>query len=112
MADNNQNVNAAGLAQIHAIRDILMGSEIQQFNTEFEELKRLMSIQRSEIEAERNVMNEQIMQTIAALEDRLSEQMRMNHEEILSKISQLDDDKVNRRQLGSMLIEIGNQISM
>ncbi|MGB1205930.1 MAG: hypothetical protein ACPG5B_09800 [Chitinophagales bacterium] len=112
MADNNQNMNASGLAQIHAIRDILMGSEIQQFNTEFEELKRLLAIQRSEIDAERNAMNDQIIQTLADLEDRLNEQMRMNHEEILAKISQLDDDKLDRRQLGTMLIEIGNQISM
>ena len=112
MADNNQNVNATGLAQIHAIRDILMGSEIQQFNTEFDELKRLMAVQRSEVDAERAALSEQIMQAISAVEDRLSEQMRMNHEEILAKINQLEDDKLNRRQLGSLLIDIGNQISM
>jgi len=112
MADNNQNVNATGLAQIHAIRDILMGSEIQQFNIEFDELKRLMAVQRSEVDAERAALSEQIMQAISAVEDRLSEQMRMNHEEILAKINQLEDDKLNRRQLGSLLIDIGNQISM
>ena len=112
MADNNQNVNATGLAQIHAIRDILMGSEIQQFNIEFDELKRLMAVQRSEVDAERAALSEQIMPAISAVEDRLSEQMRMNHEEILAKINQLEDDKLNRRQLGSLLIDIGNQISM
>ena len=112
MADNNQNVNATGLAQIHAIRDILMGSEIQQFNIEFDELKRLMAVQRSEVDAERAALSEQIMQAISAVEDRLSEQMRMNLDEILAKINQLEDDKLNRRQLGSLLIDIGNQISM
>ena len=100
------------MAQIHAIRDILMGSEIQQFNIEFDELKRLMAVQRSEVDAERAALSEQIMQAISAVEDRLSEQMRMNHEEILAKINQLEDDKLNRRQLGSLLIDIGNQISM
>ena len=51
------------------------------------------------------------MLQLANLESRLAAQISRNHEELLARLEKMDDQKLDRQQLGGMLIEIGKQIS-
>lgn len=98
--------------QISAIRDILFGQNMKVYEEEFNRVRKFITDNRAEVEANMRVSNEQIMQTIGDLEQRLTMQMKKNHEELLAAIRKLEDDKLDRRQMGKLLGDIGTHIAL
>ncbi len=110
MADNQEEkVKSAEQAEqekLLAIRDIIFGKEIQEYNQEFQELKALIDHNKEEstkaqqdILAKMKAMNQELTSNIESLKKKLS-----------ADIDNLSDAKADRRALGAMLEEIGKKL--
>jgi len=98
--------------QIDAIRNILFGQNMKVYEEEFNRVRKFIADNRAEMEANARLTNEQVMQTIADLERRIMLQMQKNQDELLSAIRKLEDDKLDRRQMGKLLTDIGSHIAL
>jgi len=123
--------------QLETILQILFGQKMQEYQTRFTEVDQMLTDTKQDFQTamqeQEQRMNlqvgslttevakksdaladndQQLMGKLDALESRLSERMQQNHEALMEKIEQLQEDKLDRKRLGSLLIDIGNQISM
>ncbi|MEN8704070.1 MAG: hypothetical protein ABF311_06785 [Polaribacter sp.] len=107
-ADENQQVDLVQKidTRIAAVRDLIFGENIQQYNTEFEDVyERIKTL---EVTSKQNLTN-----TVIALESKLSDlENLMDHKfqelnsDLDRKITELDDEKTDRRKLGKALEKI------
>ncbi len=116
MAKTKQNNGAdattqAGLAQIEAMREILFGTQMREYDDTFDKIKELVMNNRAEVDHERNKVNDALTAAIEKLEKRITEQMKRNQEEVLAKIEKLNDNKMDRHKLGKLLVDISNKIT-
>ena len=108
--------------KIEAVKQLIFGDNMQQYDSEFNEIKALIKKTRTEIEQElndtRDALNKLINQTKESLNTEVSDlrsdmnkkvtQLRSDMDE---SVADLDERKVNRKLLGTMLQEIGKQIA-
>lgn len=109
MLDTNQNNGSNAQSQVNAIRDILFGKDMQQYDERFGQLRDMVSTLRTETNVELSQLNEQLLTAINSLEERLRNQIQQNHTELLTAIQDLQQSKVDKTHLGNLLIEMGNQ---
>ena len=79
----------------------------QRFNEANENLKRNRQEIDEKIEQTKNYLLEEMRQ----MENRLSAQLQQLNERLTQESERLEDKKLNRRELGALLVEIGNKIS-
>lgn len=108
--------------KIEAVKQLIFGENMQQYDSEFNEIKALIKKTRTEIENElndtRDALNKLINQTKETLNSEVNDlrsdmnkkvtQLRSDMDEA---VADLDERKVNRKLLGTMLQEIGKQIA-
>lgn len=108
---SEQKVNKANeISEISTIREIIFGDNMRHYQHKFEETQALINTNRADAEAQLNDTNNQLLTALQNLEERLSAQIKKNHEETIAEMKRLDDAKVNRKQLGGMLANIGKLI--
>ena len=112
----------SGDPKIEAVKQLIFGENMQQYDSEFNEIKALIKKTRTEIENElndtRDALNKLINQTKETLNSEVNDlrsdmnkkvtQLRSDMDEA---VADLDERKVNRKLLGTMLQEIGKQIA-
>ncbi len=113
----------AGLdPKIEAVKQLIFGDNMQQYDSEFNEIKALIKKTRTDVENEindtRDALNKLINQTKETLTNEISDlrsdmnkkvtQLRADMDD---SVADLDEKKVNRKLLGTMLQEMGKQIA-
>lgn len=111
MAKNPENNKEAAAQQqvdsrIAAVRDLIFGENIQQYDTEFADVY-------NKIEALKNTTNKNIADAITNLENKLSDlESLMDHkfqdlnDDLDKRLADLDDEKADRKKLGKALEKI------
>lgn len=96
--------------QIDAIREIIFGQNIRQYNQQFEELEVRLAEFRKEMEGKIGVVKNELNQLIDNLrEDTLQKLTDLrNHTD--AEVARLDEAKADRRLMGNLLVEIGEKI--
>ncbi len=98
-------------SKIETIKNLIFGDNIQQYNSEFESLKKEIVQKREELKA----LVEETHQEINTLVDNLSTDLNIRITELegtfSEKAANLNSKKVDKETLGALLIKIGNQIS-
>lgn len=108
--------------KIEAVRQLIFGDNMQQYDSEFNEIKALIKKTRTDVENEindtRDALNKLINQTKESLTNEISDlrsdmnkkvtQLRADMDD---SVADLDERKVNRKLLGTMLQEMGKQIA-
>lgn len=96
--------------QIDAIREIIFGQNIRQYNEQFDHIN-------VEIDKLRVELMEKLMQTRSELENLISDLREDTTQKLLAlrahtdaEVSRLDEAKADRRLLGTLLVEIGEKI--
>ena len=107
----SQEVNPQS-TQIDAMREILFGNNIKQYDAEFSSVRQIISKNRTESDRDMQNLRNEMNEALSRLEQRLSLQMQRNHEELLEALQRLDMIKPDRTQLSKLLVEIGTQIAM
>lgn len=101
------------LAQSNAITtivELLFGDQMRSYETQFKGMSALVKENQEKTNDKINQTNHDLLNALQQLENRLSEQIKRNHEDTMKQLRALDDKKLDRNHLGSMLIEIGKQI--
>ncbi len=108
--------------KIEAVKQLIFGENMQQYDSEFNEIKALIKKTRTDVENEindtRDALNKLINQTKESLTNEISDlrsdmnkkvtQLRADMDD---SVADLDEKKVNRKLLGNMLQEMGKQIA-
>ena len=108
---NKKEEDALSKSKIEVIKNLIFGENIQEYNSEFEKLKKeilekkkvledLIGEVRSELKASIDDVSTDVNVRITDLEDSLTQ-----------KIDAVQDDIIHREELGKLLIQLGEKIS-
>jgi len=99
------------ISKIETIKNLIFGENIQQYDSEFETLKEDIVKKREELKK----LVEETNQEINALIDNLSTDINIRITELENSLGEKADDldakKVDKKNLGALLVKLGNQIS-
>jgi transketolase len=96
---------------ITTIVELLFGEQMRNYEKRFAKLQETSKENQDSNNVRMGQLHQDMMQQLANLEHRLAAQMNKNHEDLVARLEMMDEQKLDRRQLGKMLIEIGSQIS-
>ncbi|MBK8473785.1 MAG: hypothetical protein IPL33_17385 [Sphingobacteriales bacterium] len=96
---------------LSTIVELLFGEQMRNYEKRFNHLQDNLKENQDSNNVRMAKLNQDMMLQLANLESRLAAQISRNHEELLARLEKMDDQKLDRQQLGGMLIEIGKHIS-
>ncbi len=109
--ENNIEQQVDSVSKIETIKNLIFGENIQQYNSEFESLKKDILQRRAELKE----LIEETNLEVNTLIDNLSTDLNIRITELegalSDKAANLDAKKVDKETLGALLVKIGNQIS-
>lgn len=96
----------AEIQKINAIRDIIFGHEMEDYEQQFNEVKDLIA------DNEQRIIDnkEDILQRMDALQDQFNNALRSLENRMNDEIEKLQFEKTDRKMLGTLLEEIGKKI--
>lgn len=103
-------ISPMNVGRLDTIREILFGQQVQQYDTQFQEVQILMHKQRIEMDEKMMGLHKQLLETINALHRDLSHLIQKNHEFTLLEIQRIDHEKTNRVEIGKMMVQLGQQL--
>jgi len=113
MADKS---NTAPFGEISTIRDILMGEQMNEYNSRFQEMETRLAAAQEELEAKVNALHKQQEEALRQLREEVFQKLeQLSHQ--LSDKSQTLEEKIeatassDRTRLGAMLKELGQQLT-
>lgn len=119
MATKGENTNDAGEAnpsitdpstKIEAIKNLIFGENIQEYNSEFDNIKNDILAKKQALENLIEEVRSELIQNIDNLSTDLNIRITELESNIENKLDDLDEKKVDRRQLGQLLINLGEKI--
>lgn len=96
--------------KIEAIKNLIFGENIQEYNSEFDNIKNDILAKKKALESLIEEVREQLMQNIDNLSTDLNIRITELESNIENKLDDLDEKKVDRRQLGQLLVSLGEKI--
>lgn len=96
--------------KLNEIRNLLFGQNVQEYRSEFEELKAIIQKNKSEAEQTIAEMKSNFESTLNSLERNFEDQLTSSNRETNIRLDELDDNKVDRVKMASMLHELANQL--
>ena len=117
-----QESGLSGDPKIEAVKQLIFGENMQQYDSEFNEVRALIKKTKQELVDEvdetRTALTDLINETRESLNKALSDlRTDMNkkvsqlREDMDESVADLDDRKLNRKLLGALLQEMGKQIA-
>lgn len=97
-------------SKIEAIKNLIFGENIQEYNHEFETLKAEIAARRKELMEYVDDTRKELMTSIDNLSTDVGIRISDLEEALNDKTETLDHKKVNRSDLGDMLIRLGENI--
>ena len=112
----------SGDPKIEAVKQLIFGENMQQYDSEFNEIKAIIKKSRTEIENELNETRDALNKLINQTKDSLTNEIQDLRSDMNKKVTQLradmdesvadlEDRKLNRKLLGALLQEMGKQIA-
>ena len=111
MADSKDNKEQNTAPQIDTIRNILFGHNMEEYEDRFERLEAKIESNHNELLQKQEAQATLIMQTIHQLDEKLSHSIAVNKADSDKKYMANDEEKVNRKQLGDLLVALGKELS-
>ena len=96
--------------RVEEIREIIFGSNIRQYNQEFQNLHDLLTQTRLELEQALSKNRQELDTAISKLKAETDSSLEQTHQRISQEVSRLDHAKTDREALGQMLIQMGQQL--
>ena len=108
---NNQiNIDTASknesAQRLETIKNLIFGEQIQQIDSEFDTIKKHIEKRKEEIQALIENTHLELSTTI----DNLSTDLNIRITELNEKAEELNHNKVNKKELGSLLVSMGEKI--
>lgn len=106
---NSQAVNDPA-SKIEVIKNLIFGENIQEYNSEFESLKKEIDTKRSELKNYIDDVRQELMTSIDNLATDVNIRITDLEKVLEDKTDQLDQQKVDKKQLGELLVALGEKI--
>lgn len=94
------------LSKIQAVKELIFGQEIQNYDAEFKEIHRLIDNNAAQNAADTN----QQQKALNNLEKVITSRIDKLEADLMKKIANLENKKTDRAKLGKMLIQIGEKL--
>lgn len=98
-------------SKIEAIKNLIFGENIQQYNSEFETVKKELDQQKASLESYIDEVRGELMQAIDSLSTDVNIRITDLEDALTNKIDDLEEKKLDRKQMGKLLISLGEKIS-
>ncbi|GEQ85080.1 hypothetical protein ULMS_05880 [Patiriisocius marinistellae] len=97
-------------SKIEAIKNLIFGENIQQYNSEFDSVKKEIDKQKATLEEYIDQVRGELMQSIDSLSTDVNIRITDLEDAMNDKTEDLMEKKVDRRELSKMLIALGEKI--
>lgn len=97
-------------SKIEAIKQLIFGENIEQYDSEFHTLKEEIQQRKKELEDYIDQVRNELMQSIDSLSTDVNIRITDLEDAVNEKTESLDNAKVNKEDLGDMLIRLGEKI--
>lgn len=98
-------------SKIEAIKNLIFGENIAEYNTEFEAIKADINKKKAAIEDLIDSTRAELNKAIDNLGTDLNIRITELEDSVENKLDNLDENKVDRKLLGDLLIKLGHKIS-
>lgn len=105
-----ENGEMDSVSKIEAIKNLIFGENIEQYNSEFDTLKKELEKRRKELQDTIEDIRTELMQSIDNLSTDVNIRITEVEDHLKEKIEDVDQSKVNRSDLGDLLISLGEKI--
>ena len=99
------------LSKIEAIKNLIFGENIEQYDSEFHTLKKDIQDKKEQLETYIDEVRHELMQSIDSLSTDVNIRITDLEASLQAKTDALSEKKVDRRELGKLLINLGEKIS-
>ncbi|QTE22905.1 hypothetical protein [Polaribacter cellanae] len=93
-------------SRIAAVRDLIFGENIQQYNTEFADVYDRIKVLQNETQKNLNDSVTDLENKLADLESLMEHKFQDLNNDLDKRLADLDDEKADRRKLGKALEKI------
>ncbi|NQY30695.1 MAG: fructose 1,6-bisphosphatase [Flavobacteriaceae bacterium] len=98
-------------SKIEAIKNLIFGENIAEYNDEFEAIKRDIKAKKNALEELISSVKQELHQTIDNLGTDVNIRITELEDTLEAKADELNEQKVDRKLLGDLLVKLGNKIS-
>ena len=105
---NNEAVDSA--SKIEAIKNLIFGENIVQYDSEFDTLKRDLQKKKEQLESYIDEVRNELMQSIDSLSTDVNIRITDLEEALNTQTDLFSEKKVDRKELGKLLISLGEKI--
>ena len=98
-------------SKIEAIKNLIFGENIAEYNDEFEAIKKDLNNKKAALEDLINSTSIELNKAIDNLSTDLNIRITELEDTLEAKTSDLNEQKVDRKLLGDLLVKLGNKIS-
>ncbi len=120
--DDSNTSGMSGDPKIEAVKQLIFGENMQQYDSEFSEVRATIKKTKQELvneidetrDALTNLINdtrEALTKAVSDLRSDTNKKVSQLREDMDESIADLDDRKLNRKLLGALLQEMGKQIA-
>jgi uncharacterized protein YoxC len=104
----NEQVESA--SKIEAIKNLIFGENIIQYDSEFETLKQDINDKKKQLENYIDEVRNELMQSIDSLSTDVNIRITDLEDALNAKTEALSENKVDRKELGKLLVSLGEKI--
>ncbi len=98
-------------SKINAIKELIFGENIIEYNHEFEAIKKDILSKKNTLEELIQITKKELIESIDNLNTDLNIRITDLEDNLNERLDNLNEKKVDRRQLGDLLIKLGNKIA-
>lgn len=98
-------------SKLEAIKNLIFGENIIQYDSEFDTLKKDLQKKKEHLENYIDEVRNELMQSIDSLSTDVNIRITDLEDALNAKTDSLSEKKVDRRELGKLLINLGEKIS-
>ena len=96
--------------RLEAVRELLFGQNVQEYRGDIKEVRDLIDKNTEQLRSESSELESKLLKRIDELESSLTKMLGEMRSELDAKIDQLQNDKVDRKQLAKLLSTIANEL--
>lgn len=100
----------AEIEKLSAIRDIIFGNEIKEYNQEFSDIKTILDANKADSDKKDEALNKQFSDKIDALSEKMNSKLDALDKKLTANLAQLSEEKTDRQKLGDLLEKIGQEL--
>ncbi len=104
-------VETTNSSKIEAIKNLIFGENIAEYNDEFEAIKKDLENKKAALKDLINSTSIELNKAIDNLSTDLNIRITELEDTLEAKAEELDEQKVDRKLLGDLLVKLGNKIS-